>query len=76
MHLDDLAISTGTCAGWGSPPPSVRIGSASDISMSTTLHMSTDELKGKNDDIKINGINNFIHVFLILFKCFFLFFNF
>ena len=57
MELDDLTISTGTFPGWSSPPPSVSIGSASNISMAAALHMSTVELKGENADIKINGIS-------------------
>jgi hypothetical protein len=62
MHLDDLAISTGTFPGWSSPPPSINIGSAPDYtysntSMAAALHMSTLELKGENADIRINGIS-------------------
>ena len=60
MDLDDLTISTGTFPGWGSPPPSINIGSTS-VTWATTpptvTQNSTLVLNGKDADIQINGIS-------------------
>ena len=60
MDLDDLTISTGTFPGWGSPPPSINIGSTSVTWATTPLTVtqnSTLVLNGKDADIQINGIS-------------------
>lgn len=60
MDLDDLTISTGTFPGWGSPPPSINIGSTSvtwATSPLTVTQNSTLALNGDDADIRINGIS-------------------
>jgi hypothetical protein len=61
MHLDDLAIRTGTDPlDWVSPPPSIGIGSASvtwATSPLTVTQNSTLALNGDDADIQINGIS-------------------
>jgi len=60
MDLDDLAISTGTFPGWGSPPPSINIGSTSvtwATSPLTVTQNSTLALNGDDADIQINGVS-------------------
>ena len=60
MDLDDLTISTGTFPGWGSPPPSINIGSTSvtwATSPLTVTQNSTLALNGDDADIRINGVS-------------------
>jgi len=61
MHLDDLAIRTGTDPlDWLSPPPSIGIGSASvtwATSPLTVTQNSTLDLRGEGADVKINGVS-------------------
>ena len=61
MHLDDLAIRTGTDPlDWLSPPPSIGIGSASvtwATSPLTVTQNSTLALNGDDADIRINGVS-------------------
>ena len=61
MHLDDLAIRTGTDPlDWLSPPPSINIGSTSvtwATSPLTVTQNSIVALNGDDADIRINGIS-------------------
>jgi hypothetical protein len=75
MDYDDLTISTGTCAGWGTLPQSnVTIGAATQISggankyayatngtytlsPNNSISSATLELRGKDADIRINGVS-------------------
>jgi hypothetical protein len=61
MHLDDLAIRTGTDPlDWLSPPPSIGIGSTSATwatSPVTVAQNSILALNGDDADIRINGVS-------------------